>query len=200
MPVDRVGKPPIEHRKRLLARRRRMDLALGHDVVRSQPDGREVLVPLRPRRDPLDVDLGMELDGEVRAEAEGRGPRGGLRQLETARRHAHLLGVPHEPRATGDQTTVDRLDGEPADLGPVEHVDPATERQRQGLPAEAQSEHRHARVDGRAQSGNLRRYPRGIRRRGGVLRAKRDHEGVIRRRHNGLRAGVMHHVRQPALL
>ena len=132
----------------------RMDLALRHDILCESARRPRGARPLCPRRDPLDVDLGMELDGEVRAEAEGRRPRGGLGQLETARRHAHLLGVPHEPRAARHQATVDRLDREPADLGPVEHVD-ARHRARATGPARRSTARARAR---------RRRPPRAARR------------------------------------
>ena len=110
---------------------------------------------IQPALDLRPVDLRVELDGQVPADAEGlhagrvAGQHGGLRRRQAA------VTVELQPGTGLDGVGVGRLDGEPADLMPPHGLDPAAEGGADGLGAEADAQQGHPRLVGRAQPVKL---------------------------------------------
>src|SRR5829696_7858061 len=88
----------------------------------------------------------MELRSRVRPCAKGRGPGWRACQLARAGWQADHLVVVLRPR-TGRNGRVLRFDRQPADLGRGRRLEPAAERQRERLAAEAEAEDRDIRLD-----------------------------------------------------
>src|SRR5215469_8360003 len=82
----------------------------------------------------------MELNGQVRADAEGLNAHLVAREhASLPRREAHVA-VELQPRPFLDQARIERLHGGPADLHPWRALNPAAERGGQRLGAEADTE------------------------------------------------------------
>ena len=133
------------------------------------------------------VDLGMELEREVPAEPERLHPGVVAGQHRRRRGRQAAVAVELQPGPGRDQFMIGRFDQRPADLLAVHGLDPPAQRGAERLGAEADAEHRHARLVRPAQPGQFLGDP-GV---GIVDRADRaEHHHVVDAVERGQRAVI----------
>jgi S-adenosyl methyltransferase len=134
---------------------------VGHELIGIQPGPFGVQVPARvqPALELRAVDLGVELQGQVPAEAERLHAGRVAGQDRCLRRREAAVVVELQPGAGRDHLVVERVDHEPADLLAGHGLDPPAEGGADGLAAEADPQYRYPGLIRLAQPAQFRCDP-----------------------------------------